>query len=280
MGNKYIGQIIGTREIIRDYCTDEDWINSGMTKPSNHDSLRKYVLGKCLNCGSIKPVNIASLKRHPPKKCSFCSNISHHSTIRSNKSTFTRYENYAVINIEFNNKIYTAYIDAEDYDKCVTRDWRIALKRNNPYVITGSKNRGKNNMIYLHQFVFGTAPKGYEIDHRDHNSLNNRKSNLQYLTKSDNKRKQRCRIDSQIGIRGVSFDKKAKRYIVDFSFDHNRFYFKQWKTLEEACWCRFCAEDFFGLDTAKLNPLFKQYDTLNDTLKKAIKEYVRSIIEK
>ena len=271
----YVGQIIGTREIIKNYCDDEDWLKAGMKKPSSYERNNCYVLGKCLNCGAIKPVDIKLLKRNPPKRCSFCSNIGHHSSISSNTNQFVSYDSYAIINIQYKKEIVTVYIDLEDLEKCSNKYWRISKKRNKYYVVSGPKD----SQIYLHQFVFGKAPKGYEIDHKDGNSLNNRKENLRYLTRQDNARNTRARLDCQIGIKGISQDKRTKKYTVDFCFNHKRYYFKPWTSLEEACWCRFVAEEYFSLELISNNPLFEQYNTLDLNIKNDIKLYVLSIIK-
>lgn len=45
--------------------------------------------------------------------------------------------------------------------------------------------------VYVHQLValafLGPCPAGYEINHKDHNRLNNSVSNLEYVTSSENK---------------------------------------------------------------------------------------------
>lgn len=271
----YVGQIIGTRKIIKNFCAKEDWEKAGMKYPSNPERNRYYVLGQCLNCGAVKPVDIKLLKRNPPKRCSFCSNIGHHSYIASNINQFIKYQDYAIINIQYKNSIVTAYIDLDDFDKCSKKSWRISKKRNKYYVVSGPKKE----QVYLHQFVFGKAQNGYEIDHKDGNSLNNRKYNLQYLTKQENARRTKARTDCLIGIKGISQDKRNKKYCVDFSFNHQRFYFKQWNTIEEACWCRKCAEEYFGLDLIANNFLFPQYDILPTNKKEYIKSYTISIIK-
>lgn len=268
-----VGRIIGTREIIKNYCSDDDWEMSKMSIPNNKTD---WVLCKCLNCGQIKPANYRTLMRNPPKRCSFCSNIGHRSEIPSNTNHYVVYDTYATITIYFNEKPCIVYIDIEDVEKCQSKKWRLSKKRNKFYVVAG--NKYYNEMIYLHQFLIGKAPQGMEIDHIDGNSLNNRKSNLQYTTRSFNARETRVRIDSQIGIKGISYDKKAKKYQVDFVYLHNRFYTKPWKTIEEAVWCRYCLEEYFNSQILIRNPLFEQYNTLDDNTKEIIKKYVLSKI--
>lgn len=272
-----LNQIIGSRKVVKEYCDKEDWKKAGMKIPSQ-ERQRYYVLGECLNCGYIKPFDIILARRNPPKRCSHCSNIGNHSSIPSITNFYYVYNDCAVINILFQKKYYTVYIDKDDVEKCKTFSWRLSKKRNKFYAVTGQKKN--NSMIYLHQFLIGKAPNGYEIDHKDGNSLNCRKNNLRYLTKSENARNTKSRIDSQIGIKGISIDKRTKKYTVDFSFKSTRIYSKPWKTLSEAIWYRYFLETYYDLDLLKNNPLFSQYDYLTKEEKQEIVIYACSQIAK
>lgn len=52
------------------------------------------------------------------------------------------------------------------------------------------------------------------LDHRDTNGLNNRIKNLRKATQSQNMRNSRIRSDNSSGIKGVSWSKSRKRWIV------------------------------------------------------------------
>ena len=68
---------------------------------------------------------------------------------------------------------------------------------------------------------------------------------------------------------------KTKRYKCDFSYHGKRFYFKYWNTIEEAVYNRKIAEEYFGIETLKKNPLAKQYiDLLTEEQKRLIENYV------
>lgn len=269
----YTGQIIGTRKIIKNYCTDEDWEKSGLKKKADASSWR---LGQCLNCGKIMPVNVKILKRYPPKRCSYCSNIGHKSTNPTSTNNWTVYSEIAVLNITFKNEVVSTFIDIEDYEECKKYRWRISQKRNKYYVVSGQTP----NLIYMHQLILDkSTDPNLEIDHIDGNSLNNKRDNLRFLSKSDNARFVSVRIDNQIGIRGVSYSKNNKSYVVDLTYNKIRFYFKNWKTLEEAVWCRYCGEQYFKLDILNRNPLFEQYNTLSLKQKEDINNYTISKIK-
>ena len=265
----YIGQRFGNREIIRNHCVPSDWTDIDFKVPIRTD---KYKLTRCLNCGRIMPAMIKNLINQPPKRCVFCSNIGNHNNVPTNTNAWTVYDSYAVCNVNNNGVIISFYIDADDYQEVSKYVWRISKKRRKYYVITGSAK--KRTGIYLHEMLCHKN-EDEEIDHIDGNSLNNRKSNLRAVSRQENIDNQRAtRIDNSIGIRGISFDKRSRKYTVDFNYHNKRFYTRPWDTLEEAVWCRYCFEDYYDLPAIKNNPLAEQYYTLSDDMKREIQQYV------
>lgn len=248
-------QIFGNRKVIRNYCEKEDWLKINKPIPKE---FKKFRLTQCLNCGAILPADLCNLKKAPPKKCTFCSNIGNHYKLQVNTNTWVINEHTAICNVIYKDEIISFYIDADDYEKVSKKQWRISQKRQKYYVISGSNKKGTG--IYLHQFLL--APKeGFDIDHIDGNSLNNRKVNLRYVTHQENNDNiLATRIDNHIGIRGISYNKKSHLYQVDFSYHKKRYYLKPWKTLEEAIYCRYCCEQYFNLHMLENNPNFKLYD--------------------
>ena len=77
------------------------------------------------------------------------------------------------------NKNQTIYVDLEDWDKVKNLTWLIR-KGNSSHVNYFQVECGKLNHIRLHQYVFGKK-EGYVIDHINHNTFDNRKSNLRHL---------------------------------------------------------------------------------------------------
>ena len=266
----YLNQIFGTRQIIREHCTTEDWTSIGLKIPSRPD---KYVLTQCMNCGAVLPSMLKNLREQPPKRCVFCSNIGNHSNVQTITNSWAVYDSYAVCNVLYNHKVISFYVDAVDGERVMQYTWRISKKRQKYYVISGSFKKG--TMIYLHELVYGAHPDGTEIDHIDGNSLNNRRGNLRVVSRQENIDNQRAtRIDNQIGIRGVVYVKSSGKYKTDFHYHNRRYYTRDWDTIEEAVWCRYCFEDYFDLPALKNNPLAEQYDTLTPERKHEIQQYV------
>lgn len=186
-------------------------------------------------------------------------------------------ENYCILQVQYKNYWYDVYIDLEDIEKVQQYHWRASHKKNKVYIITGSF--ANHNAKYLHNFLMNYIPQDkMEIDHIDGNSLNNQKNNLRLVTRQENIDNTKVRIDNQIGIRGVSQNKKNHLYKCDFSFHGHRYYFKDWKTVEEAVYCRKYAEEYFNIDTLNKNFLAVQYLTLSLSEQEKIKQYVHNKI--
>ena len=69
---------------------------------------------------------------------------------------------------------------------------------NNAYYMGDSKERS----IRLHRIVAG-ATSGFVVDHINHNTLDNRKSNLRVCTRTDNKRSRPKQSNNTLGYKGV-----------------------------------------------------------------------------
>ena len=152
----------------------------------------------------------------------------------------------------------------------------VINKKNKVYIVTGKSRNKEEPLTYLHNYLVHYTPVPQrEVDHIDGNSCNNRKSNLRIVTRQANIDNTKARIDNKIGIRGISQISKTKKYKCDFSYHGKRFYFKDWNTVEEAIYNRKIAEEYFGIETLKKNPLAKQYiDLLTEEQKQLIEDYV------
>ena len=63
---------------------------------------------------------------------------------------------------------------------------------------------GKNTTLYMHRLIMG-EPKGKQVDHWNHDTLDNRRSNLRIVTnRQNNENRAGAYKNSKSGIRGVS----------------------------------------------------------------------------
>jgi hypothetical protein len=87
-------------------------------------------------------------------------------------------------------------------------------------------------------WMTGEWPSG-EVDHIDHNTKNNRWSNLRKATRPENQRNRTVREDSSTGFKGVRFQRSAHGnrcgyYVAQIGVDGKRIYLGSFKTAQEA----------------------------------------------
>lgn len=187
-------------------------------------------------------------------------------------------DNTYIMKVQYKDMWYDVYIDSDDLEKVQLKHWRTSHKKQKVYIVTGQVKT--KTLIYLHNYIMNyTYTTGYEVDHQDGNSLNNRKSNLKIVSRQENISNTQVRIDNKIGIRGISKN-PWNSYKVDFSHNKIRYYFPNWKTIEEAVYCRKFAEEYFNLTMLNRNPLAQQYLTLTEEQQIPIKEIVLKSIAK
>ena len=107
-------------------------------------------------------------------------------------------------------------IDNDDFEKVNKYKWTFD-GRYAERTIWHTKEK-----IYLHRFILGIELNDKRsVDHINHNSLDNRKSNLRICTHAENLRNMKLRVDSTTGYRGVHKpDKWSKRFRAVIMYDY------------------------------------------------------------
>lgn len=114
-----------------------------------------------------------------------------------------------------NGNVYEVFIDSDDVEKVLGAGTWAVMEDNrsdNFYVCRNINVNGKGTRQLIHRFIMGT-PKGLVVDHLNHDTLDNRKSNLRSVTHAENQQNRKgASKHSKTGIRGVSFDKKSNKW--------------------------------------------------------------------
>lgn len=129
----------------------------------------------------------------------------------------------------FLDGIHWAVIDTEDLPKVVAYTWYTKESWSCPGMwyawANYYKDDGKRSTLGMHQAIIGRLPRSLEIDHFDHNGLNNRKSNLRVVTRKQNQENRiKARIDSETGIMNVSYRKDNNTWTVHVQSNHEKYY--------------------------------------------------------
>jgi hypothetical protein len=155
--------------------------------------------------------------------------------ISKNKRKKVRYEFDGEIGMCYSDDSHIAYFDKDDYEKIKGYGWSYGGE--NRYV--SARDYATKKYVRMHRLVMGSPPKGYDIDHINHNKLDNRKSNLRVCTRSQNMRNMGKRKNST-GFRGVY--KKRKKFTASIQVNGKSVGLGTFLTPEEAYKARVEAE--------------------------------------
>lgn len=107
-------------------------------------------------------------------------------------------------------------VDEEDYELAASILWRPVPSTNTTYA--HAWHRGEH--VYLHRLLMG-APADLEVDHRNRDGLDNRRTNLRLATSSQNHANQPARNDETLTskYKGVYFDRARRRWAAMIQVD-------------------------------------------------------------
>ena len=127
-----------------------------------------------------------------------------------------------------------AIVDASDAAKVSGKIWTYNGRYVQTSIPTGTGYDPYKGLL-LHRLIMD-APDGMHVDHIDHDTLNNCRSNLRLCTPGENRRNQKMRKDSQHRYKGVSFhsDKAFKKWQAKIRVDGVKISLKYHLTEEEA----------------------------------------------
>ena len=124
-----------------------------------------------------------------------------------------------------------AIVDAEDYDRLVRYKWCAAKSRETFYAQRCSNGK----IVSMHRVIMG-APKGVMCDHRNHNGLDNRRSNLRLCTSAQNQYNKRPAKGSSSRYKGVVLRRDYKRWRARIGFKRKRMHLGDFTSEIKVCW--------------------------------------------
>ena len=214
----------------------EDYIES------NGDHRAKYHC-KC-SCGNEYDVLAKNLKRGVTKSCGCLHRelgISKLVNSNAKKNTYEFRDNYGICwNQE---KTWKCYFDLEDYDKIKN----YYGGNHNGYAVSHEPITHKG--IEMHNLVMNFTPDYLhtEVDHKNNQRNDNRKSNLRITTRKNNQRNRSMTNRNTSGVIGVYFHKLAQKWCARIRVDGKEIYLGLYDNLEDATKVRKEAEQkYFG----------------------------------
>ena len=136
-------------------------------------------------------------------------------------------------------KGYTAVIDAADVHLVEGRNWSASVDPHAVYAVWTALARKGQSTVRMHR-VITNASQDEQVDHRDHDGLNNRRSNLRLVTSSQNQHNSRMPNSNTSGYKGVSWDAQSAKWKAQICLQGKRFFLGRFDTAEEAhvAYCR------------------------------------------
>ena len=110
-----------------------------------------------------------------------------------------------------------AIVDAEDYDRISQYKWYAAKDRETYY----ARRSSKGTIVSMHREIM-RAPKGAICDHKNHNGLDNRKSNLRLCASAQNQYNKTAKKGCSSRYKGVILRRDYKRWRVRIGFNYKR----------------------------------------------------------
>ena len=150
------------------------------------------------------------------------------------------YGDYAEIILYDKNceEVSRALIDTEDVDAVRTYKWSL----NADNYVKAKKN---NKTIYLHRLIMD--PDDMFVDHINHNTLDNRKSNLRICTHQQNMNNRTIPKNNSSGFKGVSWNKATGKWTAYIYTNKKKNNLGCYDNIEDAIEARRQAElEYFG----------------------------------
>ena len=144
------------------------------------------------------------------------------------------------------------YAQVDDADFHWLNQWRWKAKWNGShsgvYAVRNDLVNGKHITYRMHRMVMGLAPNaGQEIDHINHDTLDNRRANLRVVTRKVNANHRRTRTVVMACRRcGLDFVKQTKGRLANFCVKCSRESAYTPSDNALLMWCTHCSEPMFG----------------------------------
>lgn len=106
-------------------------------------------------------------------------------------------------------------IDEADLGLLSDHEWRFCPRS---YVYSELYLNGRRARLKMHRLIL-SAPDGLVVDHKNHNPLDNRRSNLRLCTQRQNTFNRRLYKSNTSGYKGVTWDADRLRWTAHIKYD-------------------------------------------------------------
>lgn len=182
-----------------------------------------YVDTTSLNCGKTKSCGCLQKETASENTKLRCK--------KYNKYDLTTYE----YGVGWTNKGVQFLFDKNDYEKIKDYCWNI--NKSGYLTSHDPAKQGKRKTIYFHRLIMDVVDKDwkiYQVDHINHNPLDNRKQNLRIGCNADNSKNKRIGSINSSGYPGVSYHKLTNKWQARVGLNVERIYLGLFDNVDDA----------------------------------------------
>ena len=126
-------------------------------------------------------------------------------------------------------------VDDEDFERVDQFKWHVGKDKNIYYAKRNiAISEEKHTLQKLHRFIINITDPKIQIDHKNGDSLDNRKENLRLATGQENSRNRKKRNDNTSGYKGVSWNRERQKFVASIKFNSKILFLGYFDTAEEA----------------------------------------------
>jgi hypothetical protein len=130
-----------------------------------------------------------------------------------------------------------ALVDDEDFEELNQFKWCANKMGKTFYAERGYRCSGKSKTELMHRQILN-APSGMEVDHINHNTLDNRRENIRICTLMQNRRNRKRTIGGSSRFKGVSWNKEIKKWTAQIGMNEKIVYLGAFTNEEDAAHAR------------------------------------------
>lgn len=131
-------------------------------------------------------------------------------------------------------KGYVALVDDADYEWLSKSKWYVQVGVRGIYALRSIWTGSKHTTRLMHREILGITDRAVEVDHIDHDGLNNQRTNLRACSTSQNQGNARRKSTNKSGIKGVSWYRRDSVWQASINIGGKKKYLGLFPTKEAA----------------------------------------------
>jgi hypothetical protein len=149
-----------------------------------------------------------------------------------------------------------AFVDDDDYEMVSAYKWFAHWNRTGHsfYAYTNINVGNGRKTLAMHNLIVKT-PSNMQIDHINHDTLDNKRGNLRLCTKSQNMMNKKCYHNNTSGYKGVHWNPQNSKWRAQIQFNKKKKHLGYYNTPQDAAMAYDCVASKMYGEYALLNKI-------------------------